>query len=83
MKRKRSLLQKSALVCAMLSFGLAAVCIGLLIYGVGGPGFRDPVSASLMASVFFCICVGIVLAVIGTSDLPSFRFEPPRDGDSG
>jgi hypothetical protein len=31
-----------------------------------------------MASVFFFICVGVILAVIGRADIPSFKFDDPE-----
>lgn len=75
MKRPKGFLQKVASVSGVISFILSAVC-GVWLYlhaaKVEGP---DPISASLAASIFFFICVGIVLTVIGRSDLPSFKIK--------
>ena len=79
MKRTRGLLQKASLAGSALCFLLAVACLALLLLGAGGESLRDPVTASLAASTFFFACVGVVLAVIGRSDLPSFRFDPPHD----
>jgi hypothetical protein len=38
-------------------------------------GSDNPISASLMASTFFFIVVGVILTVIGKADIPSFKFD--------
>jgi hypothetical protein len=42
-------------------------------------GSDNPVSASLMASMFFFVCVGVILVIIGTADIPSFRFDKSKE----
>ena len=75
MKKQRSILQKSALFFAVISFILTVVC-GVLFYTrVDGTGFDNPISASLLASIFFFGFVGFTLSFIGKSDLPSFKVE--------
>jgi hypothetical protein len=38
-------------------------------------GVDNPISASLMASTFFFICVGTILTVIGNADIPGFKID--------
>jgi hypothetical protein len=38
-------------------------------------GWENPISASLLASAFFFVFVGFVLVVIGTANIPSFKFK--------
>ena len=73
--KSKGFMQRMSVVSGLLSFLLAAVSsIGLYIK-VAATGFDNPVSASLLACCFFFVFAGIVLTIIGRSDLPSFRFE--------
>ncbi len=74
--KKKGFLQKVALLFGMLSFLLAVVAGVWLYFRVGSVGADNPISASLMASTFFFICVGVILTVIGRANLPSFKLEP-------
>lgn len=75
MNHAKGFLQKFAVWAGVASFIVAAVC-GVLLYArVQATGFDNPISASLLASVFFFIFVGILLSIIGRSNLPSFRFD--------
>ena len=38
-------------------------------------GWESTISASLLAATFFFACVSVVLVIIGTSNIPSFKFE--------
>jgi hypothetical protein len=76
-KRKGSL-QKLSIVFSAISFALAVVTGVVLYFKLESIGSDHPVSASLMASVFFFICVGVILAVIGRADIPSFKFDDPE-----
>lgn len=79
MSNKPGKLQKITSGIGILSFISAAVCAILLYLRIGESGANNPVSASLLASIFFFIFVGFVLLVIGKTDLPSFK---PGDHDS-
>jgi len=78
MTKRKGVLQKVSLVSAVLSFVLALISGVLLYLRVETVASGDAISASLMASIFFFICVGIVLTVIGQADLPSFKIENPK-----
>ena len=73
MKKTPGILQKTASVSAYVSFILAVICAAYLYFAIDKSGANNPVSASLLASIFFFIFVGIVLLVIGKTDLPSFK----------
>ena len=73
--KSKGFMQRMSVVSGLLSFLLAAVSSIGLYLKVTATGFDNPVSASLLACCFFFVFVGIVLTIIGRSDLPSFRFE--------
>ncbi len=73
MTNKKGFLQKIALLFGMLSFVLAVLAGVWLYFRVESVGANNPISASLMASTFFFICVGVILTVIGKANLPSFK----------
>ncbi|MCW8829333.1 MAG: hemerythrin family protein [Gammaproteobacteria bacterium] len=73
MKQGKGFLQKVALVSGVVSFILAAACGVWLYLRIESVGADNPVSASLMATIFFFCSVGVVLTIIGKSDLPSFK----------
>lgn len=75
MKKRKGLLQKASLIFGVISFILAAVCGVLFYIRVDEVGGNNPISASLLASIFFFIFVGIILTIIGRSDLPSFKLD--------
>ncbi|MBE9532514.1 MAG: hypothetical protein IMF04_00180 [Proteobacteria bacterium] len=75
MTKRKGVLQKLSLVSAVVSFVLAFISGVLLYFRPENVGNPDPVSASLLASMFFFIFVGVVLTVIGKADLPSFKFD--------
>ena len=74
-RRKKGVLQKIALVSSVISFLLALVSSVMLLLRLETVSENDPVTASLIAAAFFFICVGIVLAIIGLANLPSFKFN--------
>lgn len=75
MAKKKGVLQKVALVFGVLSFALA-IAAGVWLYiRVGSVGGDNPISASLMASTFFFACVGVVLTIIGSANLPDLKLK--------
>ncbi len=75
MTKRKGVLQKISLVSAVVSFVLALASGVMLYLRLESLGIESPISASLMASTFFFICVGGVLAFIGKADIPSFKFD--------
>jgi hypothetical protein len=80
MKKPKGILQRVAAWSGMASFAMAAVCAVILYFKVKSTGFNNPVSASFLASVFFFIFAGVLLGIIGKSDLPSFKFDNKQNG---
>jgi tetrahydromethanopterin S-methyltransferase subunit D len=79
MTAKKGFLQKLSLVSAVASFALAIISGVMLYLQSERVGSDNPVSASLMASMFFFVCVGIILFIIGNADIPSFKFDDSKD----
>jgi len=79
MKQPKGFLQTVSRWSGVASFVMAVICGVLLYFKVQEIGMGNPVSASLLASVFFFIFMGILLSIIGRSNLPSFRFDDPED----
>ena len=75
MAKRKGLLQRVSLVSAVMSFVLAFASGIILFLRWESLGSDNPISASLMASTFFFICVGVVLFIILKTDLPSFKFD--------
>lgn len=75
MTKRKGMLQKISLVLAVVSFVLAFASGIILYLRLESVGSDNPISASLMASTFFFICVGVVLGVIGKADIPSFKID--------
>jgi len=73
MAKKKGILQKFSLLSGALSFLLAVVAAIMLYLRIDSVGSDNPISASLMASIFFFVCVGIILTIIGRADLPNFK----------
>ena len=78
MVKRKGVFQKISLVSAVISFVLALVSGVMLYLRLQSVGSDNPIAASLMASTFFFICVGVVLTIIGKADLPSFKFDDPE-----
>lgn len=79
MKNKKSKLQKSALYFAGASFIASVASLVYLFLKIDDLGWESPISASLLASSFFFVFVGVVLIVIGTTSIPSFKFDEKSD----
>ena len=75
MTKIKGVLQKVSLVSAAVSFVLAIITGVFLYLRLESVGSDNPISASLMASTFFFICVGVVLTVMGKADIPSFKID--------
>lgn len=79
MAERKSVLQKVSTISAVVSFVLAFIAGVMLYLRLESVGSDNPVSASLMASTFFFIGVGIVLFIIGNADLPSFKIDNTKE----
>ena len=73
--RPKSVMQKTALVFAYISFMLSAISGIFLFIKVQELGASDPVTASFLASFFFCIFTGVCLFIMGNANLPSLKFD--------
>ncbi len=69
----KSIFQKSALYFAAGSIILAIASVIYLVLNIDTLGWENPISASLLASTFFFLFVSLVLVVIGTTNIPSFK----------
>ncbi|MFV9616423.1 MAG: hypothetical protein ACNYZG_10735 [Gammaproteobacteria bacterium] len=75
MKKGTSVLQKISFVVGIICFLLAALCVVALYFKVEEYGMQHVVSASLLASSFFCVFVGFVFIVMGKADIPNLKIE--------
>ncbi len=74
-KTKKSKFQKIALYLAVVSIIGAISSVIYLTLKIDTLGWENPVSASLLASTFFFLFVALVFVVIGTANVPSFKFD--------
>ena len=80
MKKRKGVMQKVSLISGVASFILAIVCGALLYIYMDELGGNNPISASLMASTFFFVCVGSILMFLGRcNNLPSFKIDLPSE----
>ncbi len=75
MTKRKGVLQKLSLVSAVVSFALALATGVMLYLRLENTGIDNPISSSLISSTFFFVCVGVVLAVMGTADISSFKAD--------
>ena len=75
MKNTKSKLQQSALYFAVASFITSVACAVYLYLNVDQLSWQNPISASLLASIFFFAFVGVVLIIIGIANIPSFKVK--------
>ncbi|MCW9013890.1 MAG: hypothetical protein OQL06_08910 [Gammaproteobacteria bacterium] len=68
-------LQKLSSYAAIISFILGVASAVTLYLRLPEHDINNPVSASLLACIFFFILVGFVLSIIGSANLPSFKFD--------
>lgn len=73
MKNNKSAIQKSVYYSGFVSFVVAIACLIILYLKIGGLGWQNPISASLMATSFFFASVGVVLLTMGSCNIPSFK----------
>ncbi len=79
MSKKKGPLQKISYASGIVCF-LLAIATGVVLYlQPQVVDKNDPVTASLAATMFFFVCIGIVLGFIGKADIPSFKFDQPDD----
>ncbi|MEW8525929.1 MAG: hemerythrin family protein [Candidatus Thiodiazotropha endolucinida] len=71
--KQRTPFQKILMAIAFISYFTGIFCGAAAVYV--GEGGQDPVTASLMASIVFFVGVGIVLQVIGSSNLPDLKIN--------
>ncbi len=74
-KTKKSKFQKTALYLAVVSIIGAIASVIYLTLKIDTLGWESPVSGSLLASTFFFLFVALVFVVIGTANVPSFKFD--------
>ena len=79
MANRKGVLQKISIISAVFSFVLALASGIFLYFRLTSVGSYNPISASLMASTFFFLCVGAVLVVMGSANLPSFRMDTSEE----
>ena len=72
-KTQKSRFQKSALYFAAGSIIAAIASVIYLALKIDVLGWQNPISASLLATTFFFLFVALVLIVIGTTNIPSFK----------
>jgi len=78
-KTKKSKLQLSALYFAVGSVMAAIASVIYLMLKIDTLGWQNPISASLLASTFFFLFVALILVVIGTANIPSFKVGKGTD----
>jgi len=79
MSKKKSNLQKSALYFSAFSVIASIFSVIFLYLKINTLGWESPISASLLASSFFFGFVAVVLFIIGSSDIPSFKVGEQSD----
>ena len=75
MTKRKGALQKLSLVSGVLSFALAFISGVLLYLRAESVDSGNVISASLIASTFFFVCIGAVFITMGKADIPSFKFD--------
>lgn len=68
--------QRVSLVVAYICYVTAVITLCAAGYWAYTVGTGNPIFASLAASVFFFVCCGIVLQVIGSVSLPDLTIDP-------
>ena len=73
MKKNKSKLQKLALFFSAFSLIASIASAVYLMLNIDILGWKNPISASLLASSFFFGFVSFLFLIIGTADIPSFK----------
>jgi len=73
------MLQKTAYYSGFASFIASIASLIILYLKIDELGWESTISASILATSFFFATMGIVLIVIGTSNLPSFKINDNTD----
>ena len=81
MNQNPNLFNKISLFSGKLSFVLALLSAVFLYLRVDEQGFQNPISASLLGSLLFCIFMGVLLILIGRCNLPSFKLDASEQGE--
>ena len=76
--KQRGIGQKVAYVSAMFFYLCSIGCAIAAFYYNQQLGSDNPIVASLVASVIFCVSNGFVLHVIGKVDLPDLRIQADK-----
>ncbi len=71
--KNKSKFQKSAFYFAILSAVFSISSMIFLYLKIDNLGWRNPVAASLLASIFFFAFVTFILFIIGSADIPSLK----------
>ena len=79
MTKRKGIFQKISLISAFVSYVLAIVSGVMLYLRLDSAGSDDVISASLMATTFFFITVGITLSFVGKADIPSFKVNSSEE----
>jgi len=75
MSYKKGAIQKAVYYSGFASFVASIACLVYLYSILDELGWEHVISASLAASSVFFASMGIVLIVIGKTNLPSFKIE--------
>ena len=79
MTHKPNIFNKISLFSAKASFVMALLSAIFLYLRVDEHGYGNPIAASLLGSLFFFIFMGVLLYIIGSCNIPSFKFDPPEE----
>jgi vacuolar-type H+-ATPase subunit I/STV1 len=79
MKKRKGILQKISIYMGIVSSLLAIACGVIFYIKVEELGYNNPISASLLASIIFFVSVGVVLILIGKSDIPNLKIDTSKE----
>ncbi len=75
MSKPRGISQKIAFIIAIFCYLAALGCVAATAYYANQLGSESPIVAAFSASIVFFAACGIVLHVIGKSDLPDLSIS--------
>ncbi len=81
MSKTRGTSQKIAFIIAIFSYCAAVGCVGAVAYYGNQLGSESPIVAAFTASIVFFVACGIVLHVIGKSNLPDLSISELKKGE--